>query len=440
MDSLSFDEQAAASAISYMNQQQFLKRGFDFDFDDEDGADAAGGVLTRPTKMARPAVMASVPEPQALFAALPVAASAPAPAAAATTAPHNAKVLKPAPYFYYRDHSMEVDSDPLTPLTPPGRVPNFPAKMHAILGRSDFRDVVAWLPHGRSWRVLKPREFEIKVIPLFFEHAKFSSFVRQANGWGFRRITQGKDRNSYYHEQFIRGLPHLCKTMKRPGVNQKKTADPEHEPDLYAISEENPVPEKNDDDSVLLHCTVQNGPRARMPIYTGPVGMANPHTQQGMTSSMMQQNMPTNAPSMPDSKPQAMCISPLTTTEAPKQAVQMPMVMPSFFTMPTPTAPPAAAMVPATAQAVPAAPQANSFAAFQHMAAMQSAMPANMMTMNATAASQFAAGFAAATAFSQQHFSTMLMAQQQHQQQQQQVQQPVHHQQQQMQSPPTQHQ
>ena len=55
-------------------------------------------------------------------------------------------------------------------------------RMHAILSRPDFRDVVAWLPHGRSWRVLKPREFEIKIIPLFFEHAKFSSFVRQANG------------------------------------------------------------------------------------------------------------------------------------------------------------------------------------------------------------------------------------------------------------------
>lgn len=37
--------------------------------------------------------------------------------------------LLPHPYFYYRDFSQEIDHDPLTPLTPPGRVPNFPAKM-----------------------------------------------------------------------------------------------------------------------------------------------------------------------------------------------------------------------------------------------------------------------------------------------------------------------
>jgi hypothetical protein len=96
--------------------------------------------------------------------------------------------LKPYPFFCYRDYSRVPDKDPLINLTPPGRVPNFPAKMHAILSMPELVDVVAWMPHGRSWRVLKPREFEIRVIPRFFEHSKFSSFIRQANGWGFRRV------------------------------------------------------------------------------------------------------------------------------------------------------------------------------------------------------------------------------------------------------------
>jgi HSF-type DNA-binding len=174
-----------------------------------------------------------------------------------------------APFYHYRDFSQEVDPDPLTPLTPPGRVPNFPAKMHAILSRPDLTDIVAWMPHGRSWRVLKPREFELRVIPTYFEHSKFSSFVRQANGWGFRRITQGRDRNSYYHELFLRGLPYLCKQMKRPGVAEKASADAEHEPDFQKISVAYPLPVKADDESILLHCTVQGGPRARMPIYFG---------------------------------------------------------------------------------------------------------------------------------------------------------------------------
>lgn len=177
--------------------------------------------------------------------------------------------LQPYPYFFYKDYSTFPDPDPLIPLTSPGRVPNFPAKMHSILSRSDLADVVAWMPHGRSWRVLKPREFELNVIPTYFEHAKFSSFIRQANGWGFRRITQGRDRNAYYHELFLRGLPHLCKMMKRPGVAEKQTADAEHEPDLFKISEERPVPDKAEDDAILLQCTLNGGPKARMPIYLG---------------------------------------------------------------------------------------------------------------------------------------------------------------------------
>jgi hypothetical protein len=93
-----------------------------------------------------------------------------------------ARELQPYPFFYYVNRSRDPDPDSLTPLTQPGRVPNFPAKMHSILSRPDLADVIAWLPHGRSWRVLKPREFEVRVIPTYFEHAKFSSFIRQANG------------------------------------------------------------------------------------------------------------------------------------------------------------------------------------------------------------------------------------------------------------------
>ncbi|CAJ1934300.1 unnamed protein product [Cylindrotheca closterium] len=176
--------------------------------------------------------------------------------------------LQPFPYFYYCDHSRVEDPDPFKPLTAPGRVPNFPAKMMAILSRPEYSDIVTWLDHGRAWKVLKSHQFETEVIPKFFEHAKFSSFIRQANGWGFRRITQGKDRNAYYNELFLRGLPHLCKQMKRHGVSEKQSADPDHEPDFYKISEEHPLPvEGPDDESILLPHILTEGPKARMPVF-----------------------------------------------------------------------------------------------------------------------------------------------------------------------------
>jgi hypothetical protein len=55
------------------------------------------------------------------------------------------KFLKASPYFFYRDFSQMPDADPFTALTSPGRVPNFPAKMHSILSRPDLSDIVTWV-------------------------------------------------------------------------------------------------------------------------------------------------------------------------------------------------------------------------------------------------------------------------------------------------------
>lgn len=112
LNNLSFEEQAAASAMS-----MFSKRGREEERDDS--ADAAGGM--RAAKMSRSEqYVAPVAAP---VVAVPSALAAPAPAKT-----EDVRELQAAPYFYYRDYSMEVDDDPLTPLTPPGRVPNFPAK------------------------------------------------------------------------------------------------------------------------------------------------------------------------------------------------------------------------------------------------------------------------------------------------------------------------
>lgn len=78
--------------------------------------------------------------------------------------------------------------------------PTFPVKLHMILSNPEYQDIISWLPHGRSWRILQQKAFEDRVIPLYFRHGRYSSFARQVNGWGFRRITHGSDYNSYYHE------------------------------------------------------------------------------------------------------------------------------------------------------------------------------------------------------------------------------------------------
>lgn len=68
-----------------------------------------------------------------------------------------------------------------TTATSSGKDPSFPVKLHRILSVADHEEFITWLPHGRSWRVLKPKAFEAKVIPLYFRHAKYASFMRQVS-------------------------------------------------------------------------------------------------------------------------------------------------------------------------------------------------------------------------------------------------------------------
>ena len=113
----------------------------------------------------------------------------------------------------------------------------FPLKLHAILSDPNLEDIITWLPNGTSWRVVNREMFEKEVIPLYFRHRNYSSFMRQVNGWGFQRVDckdtfqhevslyHGKPRNYFYF--FI----HLIKPSKffSPLVFPKRFSTALHE-------------------------------------------------------------------------------------------------------------------------------------------------------------------------------------------------------------------
>ncbi len=70
----------------------------------------------------------------------------------------------------------------------------------------DLVHVVNWLPHGRSWKIVNRDQFTEIALPRYFGHKNYASFVRIVNAWGFRRVTSGIDRDSYYHEVRICNL------------------------------------------------------------------------------------------------------------------------------------------------------------------------------------------------------------------------------------------
>jgi len=117
----------------------------------------------------------------------------------------------------------------------------FPAKLFEILSNPEFSGIVRWMPHGRSWRVLKPKVFSEVVSPKYFSHqSKYASFMRQVNGWGFKRITTGPERNSYFHKLFVRDDPELMWAMSRRGSSSSKNSggkdEADKEPNFYEIT------------------------------------------------------------------------------------------------------------------------------------------------------------------------------------------------------------
>jgi hypothetical protein len=141
-------------------------------------------------------------------------------------------------------------------------------KLHAILAIPELRDIVAWDSHGRSFRILKARDFEQLVLPKYFGHSKFSSFTRQVNGWSFRSLSDGENKGSYYEPYFLRNMPWLVKKMRRPKRGEKKTLPKEYEPDLVAINKEFPLPnypESLEVQAVLK--TIKKGAKAPMPEH-----------------------------------------------------------------------------------------------------------------------------------------------------------------------------
>eukprot|EP00208_Stichococcus_sp_RCC1054_P000129 CAMPEP_0206147154 /NCGR_PEP_ID=MMETSP1473-20131121/32573_1 /ASSEMBLY_ACC=CAM_ASM_001109 /TAXON_ID=1461547 /ORGANISM="Stichococcus sp, Strain RCC1054" /LENGTH=535 /DNA_ID=CAMNT_0053543987 /DNA_START=175 /DNA_END=1782 /DNA_ORIENTATION=+ len=91
--------------------------------------------------------------------------------------------------------------------------PPFLLKTFDLVSDPETDDVVAWTEDGRSFVVFKQDMFSRNLLPLFFKHNNFSSFVRQLNTYGFRKVDA--DRWEFSQEHFRRGRPELLTQIQR---------------------------------------------------------------------------------------------------------------------------------------------------------------------------------------------------------------------------------
>lgn len=91
-------------------------------------------------------------------------------------------------------------------------------KLYCLVSDESTNALCCWTGAGDSFIVQDPTRFAASVLPNYFKHNQFSSFVRQLNKYRFHKLAPGAF--LFGHDRFIRGRPDLL-----PEIGRQRSPD-----------------------------------------------------------------------------------------------------------------------------------------------------------------------------------------------------------------------
>ncbi|XP_010540690.1 PREDICTED: heat stress transcription factor B-2b [Tarenaya hassleriana] len=94
----------------------------------------------------------------------------------------------------------------------------FLTKTYQLVDDPSVDDLISWNEDGTTFIVWRPAEFARDLLPKYFKHNNFSSFVRQLNTYGFRKVVP--DRWEFSNDCFRKGEKNLLRDIQRRKISQ----------------------------------------------------------------------------------------------------------------------------------------------------------------------------------------------------------------------------
>lgn len=184
---------------------------------------------------------------------------------------------------YFKDFSTKDSSSEQEGDAEDGKVnsESFPHKLYRMLYEAEHEgneNIVSFLPSGRGFAIHDSKKFMNQVMNRYFTTRRVASFQRQLNLYGFRRISEGKEKGGYFHKSFAKGERSLLKKIRRKSTTSRPSASV-----LYASSLSNLAPGAAGAPSSLHFSTNPNDPSS----FLGNAGFAGSSNSTNATKELL---------------------------------------------------------------------------------------------------------------------------------------------------------